>query len=58
MLSSDRILAARIDEGEDDGRQGIYNALSIIENLSELQPHALEAICDKTELVEMVCGYS
>ncbi|EKX52315.1 hypothetical protein GUITHDRAFT_65479 [Guillardia theta CCMP2712] len=42
---------ARIDEGEDDGRQGIYNALSIIENLSELQPHALEAICDKTELV-------
>uniref|UniRef100_A0A7S0HXA0 Beta-catenin-like protein 1 N-terminal domain-containing protein n=2 Tax=Hanusia phi TaxID=3032 RepID=A0A7S0HXA0_9CRYP len=41
----------RIDESEDDGRQGVYNALSIIENLSELQPHALEAICEKTELV-------
>eukprot|EP00960_Hanusia_phi_P048635 759067-Hanusia_phi.AAC.11 len=41
----------RIDESEDDGRQGVYNALSIIENLSELQPHALEAICEKTELI-------
>uniref|UniRef100_A0A6U2FPL1 Beta-catenin-like protein 1 N-terminal domain-containing protein n=1 Tax=Hemiselmis andersenii TaxID=464988 RepID=A0A6U2FPL1_HEMAN len=43
---------ARLDETQDDGRQGVYNILEVFENLSELQPGALEAVCDKTDLID------
>ena len=43
---------AKLSEEEDDQRQGVYNILSIFENLSELQPKALEALCANTDLVE------
>lgn len=43
---------AKLSEEEDDQRQGVYNILSIFENLSELQPAALEAVCSNTDLVD------
>jgi len=42
----------RLDEAEDDQKQGVYNIMSIIENLSELQPLSLETVCEKTELID------
>jgi beta-catenin-like protein 1 len=41
----------RLDEAEDDQRQGVYNTLAIVENLSEVQPAALDSMCEKSDLV-------
>ena len=41
----------RLDETEEDAKQGVYNSLQIIENPSELMPAMLETMCEKTSIV-------
>mmetsp|Transcript_38537 Transcript_38537/g.90995 ORF Transcript_38537/g.90995 Transcript_38537/m.90995 type:complete len:517 (+) Transcript_38537:141-1691(+) len=41
----------RLDESEDDQKQGVYSTLGIVENLSEVQPGALDAMCEKSDLI-------
>ena len=42
---------AKMDESDSEQQQGVFKVLAIIENLSELSPAVLEALCERTEII-------
>ena len=43
---------SRLDESNEEDAQGVYNTLSIIENLVEIKPEIAVSVCEKTHLMK------
>lgn len=45
---------SRLDEANEDDAQGVYNSMSILENLIELKPEVAVAVCEKTHILKFL----